>query len=281
MNFTLTYKSGTGAGNGYTRVGHNSSIQNPDSVWSFTLTSSVASLSFDLSWNNTKAGTGWSGNYTYAFAISNDGASGKQLAKGSTNVAKVTKALSGSSGTTSIDFTVALAPGTYYLRANLNGTTLSTMKAFSKIAKGSSSDVGSTGFGGVPARKIYVEKQIKKDSNDNTVDRLIMVGYNGSMLYSTNGTSWSSITTGSSADLYGIDFVGAKYIACGTGGTVLVSSNMGSSWTSTVLSADGSGTSSNAFEGAEYANGLWLVAGGNEVWVSNDASTWELTLSGV
>ena len=271
MKLTVTYSSGTSAGTGYTRVGHSASLH-PDSVWSFTLTQPVTDLTFALAWNNTAAGVGWRGKYNYAFALSNDGAANKQLAKGTTNISKVVTALDGKTGKVDIKFNVQLNAGTYYLRANQNGTTKETMKAFSTTVSGSATEVGEvSGGGGIPARKIYLEKSIKKADDDNTVDRMIMVGYGGAMMSSTNGTSWSNISTGTTETLYGVDFVGAKYIACGTNGKVITSSNMGSTWTAKSLSTV-------AFEGAAYSDGLYVVAGGDEVWVSNDATNWELSL---
>lgn len=276
MKLTVTYSSGVSAGTGYTRVGHSSkgstyaSVQ--DSVWSFTLAQPVSDLSFTLTWNNTAAGVGWQGKYAYAFAISSDGAANKQLAKGTTNIAKIVENLSGKTGKVNLKFNVQLNEGTYYLRANQNGNTYETLKAFSTTVSGSCTEIGEVrGGGGIPARKIYLERSIKKADDDNTIDRMIMVGYGGAMMSSTNGTSWSNMSTGTTETLYGVDFVGAKYIACGTNGTVITSSNMGSTWTRTSLSTA-------AFEGAAYSDGLYIVAGGDEVWVSNDATNWELSL---
>lgn len=269
MNLIVTFSSGQGASSGYVRVGHNSGVQNEDAVWSFTLNDPTSSLTFNFTWNNTAAGTGWQGEYEYAFAISSNGSSGKQLAKGNSNIAKVTQKLKGKTGSTEVKFNTQLNVGTYYLRANQNGTKLSTMKAFSTTATGSYVGEGSSGgSGGVPARKIYIEKSIKKDDDDNTVDRLVMVGYGGLVMRSTNGTSWSTVNTGSSADLYGVDFVGGNFLAVGASGTIVKSEDSGATWSSQVLSTVG-------FESATYANGLWVIAGGGEIWVSDDFTNWQ------
>lgn len=132
---TLTYVTGTSAASGYVRVGHNSSATNPDAVWSFSLTqtgaSKITAVKFVLKWNNTSAGTGWSGNYNYVFAVSSSGSSGTTAYNGSV-LGRTTVALSGSSGTATVTVSgLSLTPGTkYYLRANFAGTTKSTMKAF-------------------------------------------------------------------------------------------------------------------------------------------------------
>lgn len=272
MNITVTFSSGQGASSGYVRVGHNSGVQNEDAVWSFTLNDSTSSLTFNFIWNNTAAGTGWQGEYEYAFAISSNGTSGKQLAKGNSNIAKVTQKLKGKTGSTEVKFNTRLNVGTYYIRANQNGTKLSSMKAFSTTATGSAVGEGSLGgSGGVPARKIYIEKSIKKADDDNTVDRLLMCGYGGMLQRSDNGTSWTAINTGVMQNYFGVNFLGAKYIAVGTNGRVSVSADMGTTWTHTSLS-------DQDFESATFSNGLWVVSGGNEIWVSTDTENWEMVL---
>lgn len=272
MNITVTFHNGEGAGSGRVRVGHNSGVQNPDAVWTFTLNEPSSDLTFNLSWDNDAAGTGWRGEYEYVFALSTDGTANKQLAKGSTNIEQVFQKLSGVKGSTVVKFTKTLNSGVYYLRANFNGTKLSTMKAFSTTVTGSANgEEGAIGGGGVPARKIYIEKSIKKDSDDTTVDRMVMVGYGGFLTRTTNGTSWSSVTTGTTNALYGIESVGGKFLAVGDNGQLVKSEDSGATWTKQTISTV-------AFESATYSNGLWVVAGGSEVWVSTDFSTWEMTL---
>lgn len=272
MNITVTFHNGEGAGSGRVRVGHNSGVQNPDAVWTFTLNEPSSDLTFNLSWDNDAAGTGWRGEYEYVFALSTNGTANKQLAKGSTNIEQVFQKLSGVKGSTVVKFTKTLNSGVYYLRANFNGTKLSTMKAFSTTVTGSANgEEGAIGGGGVPARKIYIEKSIKKADDDNTVDRMIMVGYGGFLTRTTNGTSWSSVTTGTSNALYSIQSVGGKFLAVGDNGQLVKSEDSGATWTRQTISTV-------AFESATYSNGLWVVAGGNEIWVSTDFSTWEKTL---
>ncbi len=136
---TLTYVTGRDAATNYVRVGHNSSATNADAVWSFALSqtgaSKITSVTFTLKWNNSSAGTGWSGNFTYVFAVSTSGSSGTTAASGSV-LGRKTVALSGSSGTATVTISgLSLSPGTkYYLRANFNGSTKSTMKAFQKAS---------------------------------------------------------------------------------------------------------------------------------------------------
>ena len=127
----LTYVTGTTAAAGYVRVGHNTSAYNNDAVWSFNLDKAAAALDFVCSWNNTAAGTGWSGSYSYVFVISSSGTAGRTAATG-THIAKATVTLSGTSGTARVSFNglTLAANTTYYLRANFNGAIYKTMKAF-------------------------------------------------------------------------------------------------------------------------------------------------------
>lgn len=132
---TLTYVTGKSAASGYVRVGHNSGATNPDAVWSFSLTqtgaSKITAVKFVLKWDNKSAGTGWSGEYDYVFAVSSSGSSGTTAYNGSV-LGRTTVSLSGASGTATVTVSgLSLKPGTtYYLRANFAGTTKSTMKAF-------------------------------------------------------------------------------------------------------------------------------------------------------
>lgn len=136
----LTYVTGTKEGTYWVRVGHNTSVYNNDAVWSFTPPTAnglekYTSVTFRLTWNCTEStggpNSGWQGEYSYVFAVSTSGDSGRTAASG-THLKKTTVNLSGYTGATDITVSgLSLTPGTtYYLRANMNGTTYKTMKAF-------------------------------------------------------------------------------------------------------------------------------------------------------
>lgn len=128
----------------YVRVGHNSPPTiNNDAVWSLTLGAGITTdISVTLSWDNTgpDPDTGWSAKYEYAFALSTNGSDQRtaHLENSSERLVvkhldKVKKELSGTRGTTTILFTnLNLSAGTYYVRANFQGDTYRTMKAFQK-----------------------------------------------------------------------------------------------------------------------------------------------------
>lgn len=136
----LTYVAGTKEATYWVRVGHNTSVRNNDAVWSFTPPTAnglekYTSVTFRLTWNCTAntggADSGWQGSYSYVFAVSTSNAAGRTAATG-THLGKTTLTLSGYTGVTDVTVSgLSLTPGTtYYLRANMNGTTYSTMKAF-------------------------------------------------------------------------------------------------------------------------------------------------------
>jgi photosystem II stability/assembly factor-like uncharacterized protein len=66
-------------------------------------------------------------------------------------------------------------------------------------------------------------------SNNPYQDDAVIVGNNGTVLYSTNmGLNWSSLNSGTSANLYGIDHSPFMY-AVGDNGTILFSTSFGGS----------------------------------------------------
>lgn len=127
----LKYVTGVTEKSEYVRVGHNSSILNNDAVWSFATPYQTKEASFTLSWDNNGAGTGWRSEDTYVFAVSTSGAAGRTAQSG-THLGKATVVLSGVTGTATVKVSgLSLAANTtYYLRANQNGTTYESMKAF-------------------------------------------------------------------------------------------------------------------------------------------------------
>jgi hypothetical protein len=136
----LTWNDNGASTGSYGKVGHQSGSNNNDAIWSFSLSqtgaSKITSVTFTLKWDNDAAGTGWKGEYTYVFAVSTSSAEGRTAATG-THLGKATKSLSGVSGSTTVTVSgLSLTPGTtYYLRANQNGTTKSTLKCFPKTGQ--------------------------------------------------------------------------------------------------------------------------------------------------
>ena len=94
--------------------------------------------------------------------------------------------------------------------------------------------------------------------------------------YTSGGSgSWTSETSGVSNDLCGVTYGNNKYIAVGSGGAILSSSD-GSTWTS-----EASG-GTELLNGVTYANNKFIAVGESGVIISSsDGSTWTSETSGV
>lgn len=67
----------------------------------------------------------------------------------------------------------------------------------------------------------------------------IAVGDNGTIKTSTDGIAWTTRTSNSTANLFGVGCVGATCWAVGAGGTVLSTTNSGESWTAQTVAGAG------------------------------------------
>ena len=131
MGITTTYYSGSNAAGSsdYVRVGHGSSALRPDAVWKLVIAQedakAITGMSASFAWDNAAGGEGWRGEYDYKAAIYGS--------DNSTVRATAVFPMSGAAGTKTIAFSgLALAPGTYYLHLNQNGSTYSTLKSVRK-----------------------------------------------------------------------------------------------------------------------------------------------------
>jgi len=79
------------------------------------------------------------------------------------------------------------------------------------------------------------------------------VGAGGTILTSTDGTTWTLQTSGT--PLNGVTYGGGKFAAVGNSGTILTSTD-GTTWT-----AQTSGTT-NQLNGVTYGNGRFVAVGG-------------------
>ena len=114
----------------------------------------------------------------------------------------------------------------------------------------------------------------KSDSSDTTSSGLfVVVGDSGTILTSSDGTTWTSRTSGTSNGLYNIFYGNSTFVAEGHSGTILTSSD-GTTWTSRT-----SGTSEHLY-GITYGNSTFVVAGDNDsgsvgtILTSSDGITW-------
>jgi photosystem II stability/assembly factor-like uncharacterized protein len=104
-----------------------------------------------------------------------------------------------------------------------------------------------------------------------------MVDEPGSILTSSDGTTWSSKTCGSCGYLYGVTYGNSSFVGVGSGGRIITSSDNGTSWTERT-----SGISSEKYlYEVTYGNGTFVTVGRlGTVLTSSDGTTWTEKTSG-
>jgi len=125
-----------------------------------------------------------------------------------------------------------------------------------------------------------LSSQYETSSGFTTSGLFVSVGDNGTILTSTDGTTWTSRTSGASNDLYGVTYLTGRtirngtFVVVGDNGTILTSSD-GTTWTSKT-----SGTTDN-LTGVTYGNSTFVVVGASgTILTSSDATTWTSRTSG-
>ena len=116
----------------------------------------------------------------------------------------------------------------------------------------------------------------KKDSTSSTTSSplYVSVGENGTILTSSDGTTWTSRTSGTSNNLVGVTYANSTFVVMGASGTILTSSD-GTTWTSRT-----SGTNDALYRGT-YANSTFVVVGDNgTILTSSDGTSWTSRTSG-
>ena len=116
----------------------------------------------------------------------------------------------------------------------------------------------------------------KKDSTSSTTSSplYVAVGHNGTILTSSDGTTWTSRTSGVTENLYGVTYANSTFVIMGTSGTILTSSD-GTTWTSRT-----SGTTIRLHR-VTYGNGTFVTVGlTGTILTSSDGTTWTLRTSG-
>jgi len=103
---------------------------------------------------------------------------------------------------------------------------------------------------------------------DETEGMFVTVGHSGTILTSSDGTSWTERTSGTSMSLRGVTYGNGMFVTVGDRGTILTSSN-GTSWT-----GKNSGTSVDLRE-VTYGNGLFVTVGRSFTFLtSSDGFSW-------
>jgi formylglycine-generating enzyme required for sulfatase activity/uncharacterized protein YjdB len=105
------------------------------------------------------------------------------------------------------------------------------------------------------------------------------VGYSGAIFTSSDGTTWASQTSGTSNALNDIMWNGTQFCAVGSNGTILTSSD-GTTWT-IQFSGTSSELKSVAWSGTKFCVvGFEFFIGGNKILTSSNGITWNPQTSG-
>ena len=103
----------------------------------------------------------------------------------------------------------------------------------------------------------------------------LAAGDNGAMLYSTDAVTWTPRISASVNNLNAIATNSGLFVAVGDSGTIVTSAD-GITWTKAL----NSGTTNDLFAVTAFGNGLWIAAGANGTLVtSTDGNIWKSVTS--
>ena len=99
----------------------------------------------------------------------------------------------------------------------------------------------------------------KEESSTNTTSSplFVAVGDNGTIFTLSDGSTWTSRTSGTTENLYGVTYANSTFVVMDTSGTILTSSDHGTTWTVRT-----SGTT-NLLHRGTYGNSMCVVVGDN------------------
>ena len=107
-----------------------------------------------------------------------------------------------------------------------------------------------------------------ENKKDKTEGLFVTVGHSGTILTSSDGTSWTERTSGTSMSLRGVTYGNGLFVTVDDRGTILTSSN-GIFWTQRT-----SGTSDYLY-GVTYGNGLFVSVGSKgTILTSSNGTSW-------
>ena len=122
--------------------------------------------------------------------------------------------------------------------------------------------------------KVVQEPVVQKIEKDKTKGMFVTVGKSGTILTSSNGTSWTERNSGTSEPLHGVTYGNGIFVTVGGSGTIITSSN-GTSWTQR-----NSGTS-DSLRDITYGNGIFVTVGGyGIILTSSNGTSWTERNSG-
>ena len=83
----------------------------------------------------------------------------------------------------------------------------------------------------VGVKKVFTDEPVvQKIEKDKTKEMFVSVGQSGTILTSSDGTSWTERTSGTSNNLYGVTYGNGLFVTVGDKGTILISTD-GTTWT--------------------------------------------------
>lgn len=112
------------------------------------------------------------------------------------------------------------------------------------------------------------------------VNGYVIVGQGGTILTSTNGTTWTAQTSGTANSLFCVTEVGNTLIATGSNGTILTSTN-GTSWTNRTGSSTNTFTGYTVWTSPIYGSTgtAWMSGGQGNLWKTTNSGTSWTTLA--
>jgi hypothetical protein len=125
---------------------------------------------------------------------------------------------------------------------------------------------------------------VSSDLSDNVSTAWVAVGEAGAIIRSTNsGTSWTSITSPTLQNLYGVVGYGGdatkRFVAVGDRATILMSSDAGATWAAATVPAPTDGITRNLYSVAFNPNGgtggagIWVAVGEGIIYKCDKTST--------
>jgi len=109
------------------------------------------------------------------------------------------------------------------------------------------------------------------NKDDSTSGLFVSVGNSGTIIISSDGITWTFSTSGTSSNLWGINYGNSTFVTVGDSGTILTSSD-GTSWD------NGNNNNTNVLNGVTYGNSKFVAVGASGTSVtSSDGVTWTAT----
>ena len=127
----------------------------------------------------------------------------------------------------------------------------------------------------VGVKKVFMDEPVvQKIEKDKTEGLFVSVGKSGTILTSSDGTSWTKKSSPTFKTLWGVTYGNGLFVMVGSLGNILTSSD-GTSWTERTSGI------SESLNGVTYGNGLFVTVGeSGTILTSSDVNSWTKRTSG-